>query len=74
MSRPDACVLLMYYRSRLESFTAQGRETQERVEVILRQLEEQKKSEIANRRKGVWFLPLAYNDLALTHAKRSMID
>jgi hypothetical protein len=74
MNQLAACVLLMHYRLRLNLFTAQGRETQERVEVILRQLEEQKKSELANRRKGVWFLPLAYDDLALTHAKRSMID
>jgi hypothetical protein len=52
MDRLDACVLLMHYRLRLNSFTAHGRETHERVEVILRQLEEQKKSELANRRKG----------------------
>jgi hypothetical protein len=74
MNRLDACVLLMHYRLRLNSFTAQSRETQERVEVILRQLEEQKKSELANRRKGEWVLPLVCDDLALTHAKRSMID
>jgi hypothetical protein len=52
MNRPDVCILLMHYRLRLNSFTAQGRETHDRVEVILRQLEEQKKSELANRRKG----------------------
>jgi hypothetical protein len=52
MNRPDAFILMMHYRLRLNSFAAQGHETHERVEVILRQLEEQKKSELANRRKG----------------------
>jgi hypothetical protein len=52
MNRLAAYVLLMHCRFCLNSSTAQGRETHERVEVILRQLEEQKKSEIANRRKG----------------------
>jgi hypothetical protein len=74
MNRPDTCVLLMHYRLRLNSFTVQGRETHEGVEVILRQLEEQKKSELANRRKGEWFVSLAYDVLVLTYAKRSMID
>jgi hypothetical protein len=74
MNRPDVCFLLMHYRLRLDSFTAQGRETQERVDVIMRQLEEQKKSELANRRKGGGFSPLVCDDLALTHGKMSMID
>jgi hypothetical protein len=52
MSRSDACVLLINHRLRLNLFTAQGRETQAGIEVILRQLAEQKKSELANRRKG----------------------
>jgi hypothetical protein len=50
--RLGVCVLLIHYRSRLNLLTAQGREIQEGVEVIMRQLAEQKDSELANLRRS----------------------
>jgi hypothetical protein len=61
-------------RSRLNSLTAQGRETHEMVEGISRRQAEQQEAELADLRASESFSTLVCGDSALTRVKRSTTD